>query len=83
MLPISINTEQAQQAMKSLTYFYYLTHFLDQKKRTIGRRLEKIYLQKIKIATSRKNVSSVIFDQLDSNQPAQLQKLARILKLWI
>ena len=31
-------------------------------------------------ATSRKNVSSGIFD---SNQPAQLQKLARLLKLWI
>ena len=34
-------------------------------------------------ATSRENVSSGIFHQVHSNQPAQLQKLARILKLWI
>ena len=33
--------------------------------------------------TSRKNVSSKIFHLADANQPAQLQKLARILKLWI
>ena len=37
----------------------------------------------IKWATSRENVSSGIFDHVHSNQPAQLQKLARILKLWI
>ena len=34
-------------------------------------------------ATSCENVFSEIFDQIDSNQPAHLQKLARILKLWI
>ena len=33
-----------------------------------------------KWATSRENVSSGIFDQVRSNQPAQLQKLARISK---
>ena len=34
-------------------------------------------------ATTRENVSSGIFDQIHSNQPVQLQKLARILKPWI
>ena len=32
-------------------------------------------------ATSRENMSSEVFNQVNSNQPAQLQKLARILKL--